>query len=97
MKAVTQKPLLDSHLTVEDFAIWLSLASRFEHLRRPFGRPALLPADRRDAELMLEAQSARWCELSLVTGWVFKPDTVPYLGTMCHQGIDVGGDITRFV
>lgn len=56
MKAVTQKPLLDSHLTVEDFAIWLSLASRFEHLRRPFGRPALLPADRRDAELMLFAQ-----------------------------------------
>ena len=44
---------------------------------------------------MLEAQSARWCELSLVTGWVFVPNTTPYLEPMDHNG-PIGGDIRKF-
>lgn len=44
--------LPNNHLTVDDFFIWAGLAMQFEHLRYPFTRHALLPADRRDAELM---------------------------------------------
>lgn len=41
-------------LTVEDFAIWLSLAARHEHLLHPYIR--VLEWDRRDSDIMYAAQ-----------------------------------------
>jgi hypothetical protein len=52
--------LVSAQLTVEDFTIWLSLAARFRHLRYPFMQENLIPADRRDADLMLQQQSERF-------------------------------------
>lgn len=86
-----------SHHFTEWLFIWPHVQARWAR-KHGLSAAQLLPAlwmsaDRRDADRMLEAQSARWCELSLVTGLQFAPDTTPFLGPMDHNG-PIGGDIS---
>lgn len=81
--------LPNNHLTVDDFFIWAGHAMRFEHLRYPFTRSSLLPADRRDAELMYLARL--WRRGEMVTDHTYAHSGP--CGRFAIDGKRCGGDI----
>lgn len=93
------KPRLDSaEFTEEDKAIWLRICEGepFDHLACA---ALYATADRRDADLMLVAQSQRYSDVRLTDGQVYADRSrfpVPYLAPISQPDVGpVGGDITN--